>query len=315
MQIIRQLSPDILDPTARTILTIGAYDGIHRGHKQIIAGLRDAARAGNALSALITFYPRPKVALGHVHANADYLTTFEEKLFIFESLGLDIVAVLPFTAELAQTSPREFISRIMDSLHPAAFWVGPDFKFGKDRQGDISTLRALGREFDFVVRVIDLQTADGETISSTRIRQALVSGQIREVTRLLGDYPFWLGQVVHGAQRGRKIGFPTANVAVSKDKILPANGVYAVWLHLADQGYPAVANIGTRPTFNGDDRTIEVHIFDFDGDIYGRSVRLELVEFLRPERKFSDFNDLVAQITLDAGQARAILAAEKRPAR
>lgn len=311
MQIIRQLSPDVLNRPARTILTIGAYDGIHRGHKQIISGLKEAARAADALSALITFYPRPKVALGHSHANADYLTTLEEKLFIFESLGLEVVAVLPFTSELAQTSPRAFIRRIVDALHPLAFWVGPDFKFGQDRQGDIPALRELGLEFGFSVRVIDQQMAQGEIISSTRIRLALLGGQIREVTRLLGDYPFWLGEVVHGAKRGRKIGFPTANVAVGRDKILPANGVYAVWFHLAEQVYPAVANIGTRPTFNGDDRTIEVHIFDFDQDIYGQAVRLELVDFLRPERKFSDFNELVAQIGLDAGQARAILAAEK----
>lgn len=238
MQIIRQLSPDVLNRPARTILTIGAYDGIHRGHKQIISGLKEAARAADALSALITFYPRPKVALGHSHANADYLTTLEEKLFIFESLGLEVVAVLPFTSELAQTSPRAFIRRIVDALHPLAFWVGPDFKFGQDRQGDIPALRELGLEFGFSVRVIDQQMAQGEIISSTRIRLALLGGQIREVTRLLGDYPFWLGEVVHGAKRGRKIGFPTANVAVGRDKILPANGVYAVWFHLAEQVYP-----------------------------------------------------------------------------
>lgn len=310
MQVIRQLSTKTRPTDQRTVLTIGSYDGIHRGHKQIIAELKRTAQNHNAASALITFYPRPKIVLGAPQNSADYLTTLDEKLLIFNNLGLDIVAILPFTTALAQTPARDFVQQIINTLNPLAFWVGPDFKFGKNRQGDIPYLEMLGREFDFSVRMVDLQLAGNEAISSTRIRNALTSGHIREVTRLLGDYPFLLGNVVKGAQRGRTIGFPTANIAVDKEKLLPLNGVYAVRIHIDGKIHPAVANIGVRPTFNGDSPTIEVHIFDFEQDIYGDTVRVDLVEFIRPEQKFDSLEALVSQISLDAQQAKSILRAE-----
>ena len=309
MRIIQQLPLQNPLPYQRSVLTIGSYDGVHRGHKRIINTLKQAAKAHKAASALVTFYPRPK-ALLRIQGQDDYLTTVQEKLLIFQELGLDIAAILPFTRQLAQTPARDFVQQLVEAFHPLELWVGPDFRMGKDRQGDIPTLKKLGREFGFRVKVVDQQLAGGEVISSTRIRAELAAGRIREVTRLLGSPPFFLGQVVKGCQRGRTIGFPTANVAVDPEKLLPADGVYAVWMRVDNKVYPAVANIGVRPTFDDTERTVEVHIFDFQQDIYGQQVRVDLVERLRPEQKFNGLAALKAQIELDSKRARAILSAE-----
>jgi riboflavin kinase/FMN adenylyltransferase len=274
--------------------------------------LKESAAAHQVPTALITFHPRPKVVLVP-QSKADDLTTIDEKMFIFEQLGLDVVAVLPFTLEFAKTPAQDFMRQVVDVFNPLELWVGSDFRLGKDRTGDVDFLRKLGQELDYLVNVIDLEQDAGERISSTRIRETLVAGQIREVNELLGDYAFFQGRVVEGAKRGRTIGFPTANVEVDPAKLLPANGVYAVWMHVDGQVYPAVANIGVRPTFSETIKTIEVYIFDFDRNIYDRPARVDLVECLRPERKFSGLEALVAQIGQDAQRAREILAEESRP--
>lgn len=310
MQIIRNLSTKPQLHHQRTILTIGSYDGIHRGHQEIIKTLKQSATKHNALTALITFYPRPKSILSP-HLKTDYLTTVDEKLLIFAKLGLDITAILPFSVDFAQTPARKFIEQVVNAFHPIELWVGPDFKLGKGREGDIPYLQTLGQEFDFLVKVINLQLADDKVISSTRIRESLAKGQIKEVTELLGRYPFLLGKVVKGAQRGQKIGFPTANVAFNEEKLLPANGVYAVWITINQKHYAAVANIGVRPTFNEDVPTIEVHIFDFNQDIYGEMVQVDLVKYLRPETKFNGLPELIAQINKDVQSAKQILATER----
>ncbi|RME48089.1 MAG: bifunctional riboflavin kinase/FAD synthetase [Caldilineae bacterium] len=307
MKVIRHLAPQNPLTHTPTVLTIGSYDGIHRGHRQIIHRLKEAARRRDAAAALITFYPRPKAVLSPNHPVRDYLTTVDEKLFLLEKLGLDVVAVLPFSRQFAQTPARQFIEQVVNVLHPLELWVGPDFRLGKDRQGDIPYLTELGREFGFSVQAIDLLRAGEEAISSTRIRAALAAGRIREVTRLLGDYPFLMGRVVEGARRGRRLGFPTANVAIPAEKLLPIAGVYAVWLHLGEETFPGVANLGVRPTFGALEPMLEVHIFDFQRDIYGQTVRVELVDFLRPERKFESLQALQSQIARDAQRARDIL--------
>ncbi len=313
MQVIRQLPPPILPQHNRTVLTIGSYDGIHRGHKRIITQLKQAAAEQHVSTALVTFYPRPKVVLGVSKSKTDYLTTLEEKLWLLESLGLDIVAVLPFSREFAQTPARDFVKQLVDVFHPIELWVGPNFKLGREREGNISFLRALGNELEYKVKVVDEQKAGDQIISSTRIRAAMTRGDIRSVTRLLGDYPFLMGRVMHGTRRGRTIGFPTANIVISEEKLLPVNGVYAVWIHIGNDVYPAVANIGVRPTFEEATKTVEVHIFNFKKDIYNKMVRVQWVEFLRPEHKFANVNALVAQIKKDAQQAQKILSTEKRP--
>lgn len=312
MQVVRQLSDIVLPQNQRTVLTIGSYDGIHRGHRQIISNLKQAAAKRNVPGALITFHPRPKAVFAP-HSKSDYLTTVEEKITIFRALGLDIVAVLPFTLEFARTPAQIFMEQVFATLRPLELWVGSDFKLGKDRQGDVVFLEKLGHEMGFSVKRIELQRAGSKRISSTRIREFLASGQMRQVTHLLGDYPFLQGEVVRGAERGRALGFPTANIAVHKDKLLPVNGVYAVWIHVGEEIYPAVANIGVRPTFDEAEQTIEVHIFGFDQDIYGQTVRVDLVEYLRPEQKFSGLDRLIVQIKIDSERAQTILKSEKRP--
>jgi len=312
MQLVRQLSQIVLPSNQRSVLTIGAYDGIHRGHRQVILGLRQAAASYQAPSILLAFHPRPKAVFAP-HLKSDYLTTLNEKITIFRALQLDIVAILPFTLEFAQTPARTFVEQVFNAVRPLELWVGSDFKLGKNREGDVSFLQTLGQEMGFLVKVVDMEMAGEEKISSTQIREALSSGEIRQVTYLLGDYAFLQGQVVKGAQRGHTIGFPTANIAVDKDKLLPVNGVYAVWLHIGGEIYPAVANIGVRPTFDGRERTVEAHIFDFERDIYGQNVRVDFVEYLRPEQKFSGLDALITQIRLDAQRARKILKSEVRP--
>ncbi len=310
MQIIRHISQDNQNRFERTVLTIGSYDGVHRGHKRIINNLKRAAEIYQASSALLSFYPRPKTLL-QTRQNDDYLTTVAEKIMLFEESGLDVVAILPFTRQLAQTPARDFVQQLVNVFHPVELWVGSNFRMGKDRQGDVSYLRRLGEELGFLVKVVDLKLADDEVISSTRIRVELAAGRIREATRLLGSYPFLLGKVVEGARRGRTIGFPTANVAVDREKLLPTDGVYAVWMHVDRRTYPGVANIGLRPTFDNGERTVEVHIFDFNQDIYWQTIRVEFVEFLRPEQKFDGLATLKAQINTDAVKARKILDQEK----
>lgn len=310
MHIIRQLPLSKPLSTNASVLTIGSYDGIHRGHKRIIAELKQAAAAYGVPAAMVTFYPRPKVVLGRAEVSTDYLTTVPEKLWLLEKLGLDIVAILPFSKEFAQTPAEIFVRQLVDAFHPRELWVGPNFKLGKGRAGDIPSLREMGTELGFSVSVIDEELADGEIISSTRIRAEMAAGNVREVTRLLGAYPFLRGKVLHGAKRGRTIGFPTANIAVPPEKLLPANGVYAVWISFNGQRLPAVANIGVRPTFNETERTVEVHIFDFSEMIYDRTVHVEWVERLRAEQKFDGIESLMAQIRQDSARAREILAAE-----
>ncbi len=310
MQIIRNLPLQHPLDNRATILTIGSYDGIHRGHKRIISELKITAEKHNARTVMVTFFPRPKVVLGKTESEHDYLTTVPEKLWLLEKLGLDIVALLPFTPEFARTPAEEFIRQLVHDFHPLALWVGPDFKLGKGRAGDIPSLREMGQELGYTVNVVDVQIADNQVISSTRIRAAMAEGNVREVTRLLGAYPFLQGEVLHGAKRGRTIGFPTANIAVPPEKLLPANGVYAVWAHVNGVMHPAVANIGVRPTFNESERAVEVHIFDFAENIYGKQMHVEWVERLRAEQKFDGVDALMAQISRDVTRAKTILATE-----
>ncbi|HFB52260.1 MAG TPA: bifunctional riboflavin kinase/FAD synthetase [Anaerolineae bacterium] len=313
MHIIRQLPPQPPFQTPASVLTIGSYDGIHRGHKRIIAELKHAAARYGVPTAMVTFYPRPKVVLGRTEVTTDYLTTVPEKLWLLEKLGLDIVAIIPFSVEFAQTPAETFVRQLVETFHPKELWVGPNFKLGKGRAGDIPSLREMGTELGFRVNVIDEEIADGEIISSTRIRAAMAAGDVREVTRLLGAYPFLRGKVLHGAQRGRTIGFPTANIAVPPEKLLPANGVYATWIYVHGKRYPAVTNIGVRPTFDETERAVEVHIFDFSEMIYDQLVHVEWVERLRSEQKFDSVEGLMAQIRRDSARAREILAAEAEP--
>ena len=310
MQIIDDLSQVDLDKD--TNLTIGAFDGVHRGHQYLIRQLLQRARRTHRLAGLITFHPHPSAVLSPRNPTR-YLTTPGEKAALLEILGLDILAILPFNKEMAQTLARDFIEMVSRQLRMRELWIGKDFALGYGREGKPDVLRALGQEMGFSVETITPLIWKGETISSTRIRSLLFRGQVRKAAELLGRYPSLAGEVVRGAQRGRCLGFPTANLEVRAERAIPANGIYAVYTVLGKERYQGVANVGVRPSFDNGERTVEIYILDFEANIYGYDLVVEFVQRLRPEKRFTDIEDLTAQIEKDIVQARRILAAEKRP--
>lgn len=310
MKIIRDLAQAHV--TGPTVLTIGTFDGLHRGHQALMTRLKESAKNRQAQTAVIAFHPRPKAVLAPHLPNKDYLTTPEERIELFKQLEIDILILIPFTLELAQTTAYDFVKLLVERLNMIELWAGHDFALGKNREGNIAKLTVLGEEFNYTVREFNPFLIDGEIISSTNIRKLLLAGDIRRATRLLGRYPSLSGDVGQGAQRGRTIGFPTANLAIPSQQLIPANGVYATFAYLAgdSQRYGSVTNVGVRPSFGETEQTVETYIFDFNEDIYGQRLTLEFVERLRPEKKFEGIDELVAQIKHDAEQARELLANE-----
>ena len=303
MQVFHNLSSLISqDPT---VLTIGAFDGVHLGHQQLIRSVVESAQASNRLAALVTFFPHPSVVLGR--AEPFYLTSNEEKLEQFERLGLDLAAVVEFTRETAQIRAAQFVDLLIENLAMRELWIGHDFALGYKREGDAAFLRAMGVERKFAFHQAEPVMLDGQPVSSSRIREALRAGDMRQVAACLGR-PFQLsGVVTQGAQRGRQLGVPTANLAVWAEHAIPRNGIYACRARVGDAAHLAVTNIGTRPTFDNGARTIEAHLLDFNGDLYGQTMALEVVEYQRPEIKYDSVEALIAQMQEDIRVARSIL--------
>ena len=309
MEIIDDLSSANLN--SDTILTVGAFDGVHRGHQHLIQQMVEEARQTKRLAGLITFYPHPSAVLWPYNPTR-YLSTPGEKAALLERSGLGILAILPFDQEMARTSARDFIELVSQHLHMVELWVGEDFALGRAREGDVEALRAMGQELGFAVRVIEPLTWQGQIISSTRIRSLLLKGKVRQAAQLLGRYPSLAGEVVRGSQRGHCLGFLTANLEVRKERVVPADGIYAVYARLGEECHQGVANVGVRPSFEiGGQRIVEVHILDFEEDIYGCDLVVEFVERLRDELRFTDVEELKAQIERDIAQARRILGEEK----
>jgi riboflavin kinase/FMN adenylyltransferase len=307
MQVIDDLTKANLPQ--ETILTIGAFDGVHRGHQALVEAIVTRATTTGRLATLITFHPHPVMVLAPERAPR-YLTTPGEKMALLESLGLDLVVLLPFDRKMAATPAGQFMELVCGHLRPHELWVGGDFALGRNREGDVPRLRELGQRLGYTVQVFELVPTDGEIISSSRIRRLLREGRVREATTLLGRYPGVAGQVVAGAGRGWSLGFPTANLEVRRERAVPADGAYAVFAVLGVDRYPAVANIGLRPSFDNGRRTVETHILDFDEDIYGCDLVVEFVERLRDEKPFGNVADLVAQIERDCQAARRLLGIE-----
>ena len=301
-------------PGRPTALTIGVFDGVHRGHQAVLGHVIDSARAHELAAAAITFHPHPRQVL-RPDLTTEYVTSLEDRLSYLMACGLDAVATVSFTSEFAQTDAGDFVQVLVEEFQLARLIIGEDFALGRQRGGDPETLAALGQELGFEVEVIDLLTSgradDGdEKVSSTEIRRCLLEGDVVQVSRLLGRRFSLHGPVIVGFKRGRSIGFPTANVAIGNDRAIPGPGVYATLAHLEQGAVPSVTNIGVRPTFDdGGGLSIECHIMDFDGDIYGSDLRVEFVERLRGERKFDGVEALVAQIGRDRDAARDLLAA------
>jgi len=291
-----------------TILTIGAFDGVHRGHQALISSVVERARATNRLAAVITFHPHPAVVLAPQRAPR-YLTTPGEKMALLEGLGVDLGVLFPFNRQVAAMSARDFMAMVSRYLRLRELWVGPDFALGRNREGNIERLQELGQELGYDLRVVEpIGDAGGsQAFSSSRIRELLAQGRVEDAALQLGRYFRLSGEVVIGARRGHKLGFPTANLEVRPERAIPADGVYAVFALLGSERYPAVANVGVRPSFENGERTVETYILDFDQDIYGCDLVVEFVTRLRNERRFERIDDLIAQIERDSEAARPIL--------
>lgn len=302
-----------------TFLTIGNFDGLHRGHQMLLARLRDNATARGASSALLTFHPHPLTVL-RPDTPLELLTTPEERLRLVATLEIDVGIIQPFTPELAQLDPRAFLELLRTHLGLAGLTVGPDFALGRNRAGTLDVLAQLGQELGFALDVVQPVQVAGEEVRSYTIRQALRAGEVERVSGMLGrDYSI-SGVVVEGDHRGRTIGIPTANLRVAEERLLPADGVYATWAWTGDPAgalwatlrLAGVTNIGMRPTVGGRERRVECHLFDFprageSGDIYGKIVALAFVQRLRSEERFENLDALIAQIQRDMAAARSIL--------
>jgi riboflavin kinase/FMN adenylyltransferase len=294
---------------ADTVLTVGAFDGLHLGHQALIR--RSIARAqsgpGPRAAGLVTFAPHPVAVLAPERA-PQVLTTPQIKLDLLRGVGLDLVALLPFTPQLAATSARAFVQHLCARLNMRELWVGPDFALGSDRQGNLTVLEQLASELGFTVHQIPYIAQDGRRISSSQIRALLSEGEVAAAAALLGRCYSLRGRVVHGAQRGRGIGFPTANLRVCPDCLVPAYGVYATTVTLDGVRYAAATNVGVRPSFDNGEASVEAYILDFDQDLYGRELEVTFVRRLRPELRFESVQALIDQMHDDVAQTRRVLA-------
>ncbi|MGH7917798.1 MAG: bifunctional riboflavin kinase/FAD synthetase [Candidatus Binataceae bacterium] len=306
MEIIRNL--DDLRPHQYPVVALGNFDGLHRGHQAILRRASERARAHDGGSAFaLTFDPPPARVLVPQRAPR-LILTLEDKLELLSAAAIDAVLVLQFTHALSLIEPRAFVREYLcERIGARVVVVGHSVSFGHRRAGNASVMEQLGGEMGFDTEVVGPVRVDGMEVSSTKVREMIAAGEMRTAATLLGRNHFLRGPVVHGRERGRALGFPTANIA-SRTELLPPDGVYATRVVLADGAYPSITNIGMRPTFAEPERTIEANIFDFDRDIYGAEVKLELVERIRGERKFDSGAALAAQIAADLKRAREILA-------
>jgi riboflavin kinase/FMN adenylyltransferase len=289
-----------------SVVTIGVFDGVHRGHQHLLRHLVQEARAAERLAVALTFYPHPDVVIRRLSGRY-YLTTPEQRAELIGATGVDVVITLPFDDHLRQIRAADFVAQMRDHLRLASLWVGSDFALGYQREGNVNFLRAQGQINGFSVRVIDLLMAENAAISSTAIRQSLLEGEVEQARLWLGRPYSVAGEVIHGMARGRTIGFPTANIDVWEQQVIPANGVYAGWAQLGAERFMAVTNVGNRPTFNGDGITVEAHLLDFDRDIYGETLAFSFEKRLRAERRFAGIQELIAQIGADVKAARSYL--------
>ena len=304
MQIIRGFHN--LRPEHRNcVATIGNFDGVHLGHQAVLGQLAEKSDALGLPLVVVTFEPQPQEYF-RPQESPPRLTRFREKVQVLRRYAVDRIVVLRFNAAFSQQSPEEFIQHLLvEGLAVRYLVIGDDFRFGKGRSGDFKRLQEAGREHEFEVVSMHTFVLDGQRVSSTRVREALAAGDLNEAEKLLGRIYRMSGRIAHGDKRGRTIGFPTANIHLHR-KAIPLRGVYVVEVYgVAGEPIQGVANLGTRPTVDGLRTLLEVHLFDFDRDIYGAHVHVDFLHKLRDEQRFPDFGALKAQIQLDAAQARA----------
>jgi len=291
----------------RSWLTIGVFDGVHRGHRAILRQLVEGAHAAGSPAAVLTFARHPAVVLGHHDLKC--LTTPEERADLLGALGVDVVITHPFDEKVAALTAIEFMQPLKNRLGLSRLLIGYDFALGKGREGNVSRLAEIGHELGYSLQVVEAVSDESGLISSTVIRKLVAVGDVADAAHMLGRPYSLAGPVVHGDARGKSIGFPTANIEVPVEKAVPAFGIYACWAVVNGERHPAAISIGIRPTFEGDqpDSRVEAYLLDFDTDLYGRTVKLEFVKRLRDELKFPSVDALIVQIEADVQAVREIL--------
>jgi riboflavin kinase/FMN adenylyltransferase len=296
---------------SKPVVTIGTFDGLHKGHQMVVSQLKDIAKGIGGESVIFTFYPHPRVITSPSENSLRLLTTKNEKILLFEKMGIDHLIIYPFNKAFSELSYSEFVENILvKQMGTKCLVVGYDHRFGKNREGGYEYLKKCAAKFNFDVIRTEALSVEADKISSTKIRAALESGEVKKANHYLG-YNFTLhGTVVNGKQLGRKLGFPTANIEASdKYKIIPGYGVYAVLVEINGAVLNGMLNIGTRPTFNNnaDNRSIEVNIFNFSENIYGEEIIINFIDKIRNEQKFDGIESLVAQLKEDKKMALRIL--------
>lgn len=306
---VRQLDSIQLDKPS--MVTIGVFDGVHRGHQALIRHLVEEAHAADRLAVVLTFHPHPDVVLGRVSGRY-YLTSPEQRADFLGDMGVDVVVTHPFDNTIREIRAATFVDQLIQSLHMTCLRVGTDFALGYQREGNVAYLTELGREKGYQVRPIELVKLNGDEkrISSSIIRDLLQAGDVQKASALLGRPYSVRGEVIKGDQRGRTIGFPTANMDVWDEQVLPQQGVYAGWVTLAEERFMAVTNLGVRPTFDGQILSLEPHLLDFDREIYGETLKLTFEHRLRSEKKFAGLDALKAQLQEDIARGRDLLSQE-----
>lgn len=294
-------------PAGPHIVTIGNFDGVHRGHRYLLDIVIDRAANRAARSLVVTFEPHPITV---VAPNRPYfrLSTPDDKVDYLQEAGIQDVAVVPFSHEFAALEPDEFLDLLLQEVEPIEIVVGDEFRFGRGRSGDVTFLKTYGERTGLDIKIVDRLTEDERVLSSSLIRTALAEGNIRDATQILGR-PYSLeGDVVRGEGRGRKLGFPTANLDIPEDMLVPASGIYAVFVNGVDgDQLPGMAYIGTSSTFGHRERTVEVNIFDFEGDLYSMSLEVEFVARTREDIWFASVEELIEQMRRDESEIRNIL--------
>jgi riboflavin kinase/FMN adenylyltransferase len=305
MKIIRKLE-EITEKLPNPSVTIGNFDGVHLGHREIFRRVKNMASELGGVSVVITFVPHPLKVLAP-HKNFKLITPYSEKEALIEASGVDYLVTIPFSREFAAISAETFVRDILvERIGMRKLVIGYDYAFGRNREGDVNLLRRLGNELGFSVEMLE-QIGNGETIfSSSAIRSLIEDGEVKKVVPLLGRFFSVKGRVVHGLHRGRQLGFPTANIE-AYDELLPKGGVYAVKVEYGGRIFDGACNIGCNPTFKAEKLTVEVNIFDFDGDLYDKELTVHFVERVRGDRKFSDVAALSQAIARDVDLCREIL--------
>lgn len=287
------------------VITVGTFDGVHKGHQQIISKLNSLAKKHDGESILITFHPHPRFVLNPNDTSLKLINTLEEKISLLEMYGIDNLVVVPFTKAFSNLSAEEYVTDfLIKNFNPKVIAIGYDHHFGKGRTGNIELLKTYQKDYNFEIEKIEKEELEDITISSTKIRKALADGDVALAKDLMNHHYFIEGKVISGKQLGRTIGFPTANIEIAAPyKLIPKEGVYAVEVIIANETFKGMLNIGHKPTFTENQLSTEVHIFDFDQDIYEETIQVKFISFLREEQKFDNLEALKAQLSLDKSSA------------